>query len=203
MESVGPVAQTGRALPLQGRGPGFKSRWVHYFFFLVSIYINGWYFFYVQHLFCGGIVCEGMVFFFIDYLCISNPTGTNKPNFSCLLCKICWKKHFFFCVMFFFSDVFMFDTGIFFCSVYYWLFLTRLIVYLYIVWVLFFLENIATCTIWGIAGLELPMKVVVSCVKLGVGADILWSQDCLMGLPKWFLYYLIRWGLGTHWIETS
>ena len=25
----GPVAQTGRALPLQGRGPGFKSRWVH------------------------------------------------------------------------------------------------------------------------------------------------------------------------------
>ena len=37
----------------------------------------------------------------------------------------------------------------------------------------FFLENIATCTIWGIAGLELPMKVVVSCDKLGVGADIL------------------------------
>ena len=35
-----------------------------------------------------------------------------------------------------------------------------------------FLENIATCTIWGIAGLELPMKVVVSCDKLGVGADI-------------------------------
>jgi hypothetical protein len=28
---VGPVAQTGRALPLQGRGPGFKSRWVHFF----------------------------------------------------------------------------------------------------------------------------------------------------------------------------
>ena len=36
-----------------------------------------------------------------------------------------------------------------------------------------YLENIATYTIWGIAGLELPMKVVVSCVKLGVGADIL------------------------------
>lgn len=35
-----------------------------------------------------------------------------------------------------------------------------------------FLENIATYTIWGIAGLELPMKVVVSCDKLGVGADI-------------------------------
>ena len=29
----GPVAQTGRALPLQGRGPGFKSRWVHLIFF--------------------------------------------------------------------------------------------------------------------------------------------------------------------------
>ena len=28
----GPVAQTGRALPLQGRGPGFKSRWVHLFY---------------------------------------------------------------------------------------------------------------------------------------------------------------------------
>ena len=27
---LGPVAQTGRALPLQGRGPGFKSRWVHF-----------------------------------------------------------------------------------------------------------------------------------------------------------------------------
>ena len=62
----------------------------------------------------------------------------------------------------------MFDTGIFlFCSVYYFD-LTRLISLSII-----FLENIATCTIWGIAGLELPMKVVVSCVKLGVGADIL------------------------------
>ena len=39
------------------------------------------------------------------------------------------------------------------------------------------------------AWLELPMKVVVSCVKLGVGADILWSQDCLMGLPKWLLLF--------------
>ena len=28
--NIGPVAQTGRALPLQGRGPGFKSRWVHF-----------------------------------------------------------------------------------------------------------------------------------------------------------------------------
>lgn len=35
-----------------------------------------------------------------------------------------------------------------------------------------FFENIATCTIWGMARLELPMKVVVSCDKLGVGADI-------------------------------
>ena len=35
--NIGPVAQTGRALPLQGRGPGFKSRWVHlilYVFFI-------------------------------------------------------------------------------------------------------------------------------------------------------------------------
>jgi len=38
-------------------------------------------------------VCEGMIFFF-DYLCISNPTGTNKPNFSCLLCKIVGKVFF-------------------------------------------------------------------------------------------------------------
>ena len=61
----------------------------------------------------------------------------------------------------------MFDTGIFLCSVYYYL--TRLIS----LSIFIFIENIATCTIWGIAGLELPMKVVVSCVKLGVGADIL------------------------------
>ena len=60
----------------------------------------------------------------------------------------------------------MFDTGIFFCSVYYYL--TRLIS----LSIFIFFENIATCTIWGIAGLELPMKVVVSCDKLGVGADI-------------------------------
>ena len=35
----GPVAQTGRALPLQGRGPGFKSRWVHlntFMYFIIS-----------------------------------------------------------------------------------------------------------------------------------------------------------------------
>ena len=62
----------------------------------------------------------------------------------------------------------MFDTGIFLCSVYYYL--TRLISLSIII---FFMENIATCTIWGIAGLELPMKVVVSCDKFGVGADIL------------------------------
>ena len=60
-------------------------------------------------------MCEGMIFFF-DYLCISNPTGTNKPNFSCLLCKNCWKSIFF---VFFLRHVFMFDTGIFLCSVYY------------------------------------------------------------------------------------
>ena len=61
----------------------------------------------------------------------------------------------------------MFDTGIFLCSVYYYL--TRLIS----LSIFKLNENIATYTIWGIAGLELPMKVVVSCVKLGVGADIL------------------------------
>ena len=57
----GPVAQTGRALPLQGRGPGFKSRWVHlsYFEYFDKKLIFS---FFVQHLFCGGIVCEGMIF---------------------------------------------------------------------------------------------------------------------------------------------
>lgn len=63
----------------------------------------------------------------------------------------------------------MFDTGIF-LFVVFTIILTRLISLSIII---FFLENIATCTIWGIAGLELPMKVVVSCDKLGVGADIL------------------------------
>ena len=48
-------------------------------------------------------MCEGMIFFF-DYLCISNPTGTNKPNFSCLLCKIVGKVFFF--MECFFSDMF-------------------------------------------------------------------------------------------------
>jgi len=38
----------------------------------------------------------------------------------------------------------------------------------------------------------LPMKVVVSCVKLGVGADILWSQDCLMGLPKQLVVWSVE-----------
>ena len=48
----------------------------------------------------------------MDCSCISNPTGTNKPNFSCLLCKIVGKviNFIFSC---FFSNVFMFDTGIF------------------------------------------------------------------------------------------
>lgn len=40
--NIGPVAQTGRALPLQGRGPGFKSRWVH-----LILYV----FLFVQHCF--------------------------------------------------------------------------------------------------------------------------------------------------------
>ena len=37
------------------------------------------------------------------------------------------------------------------------------------------------------AWLELPMKVVVSCDKLGRGAYIFGTQDCLMGLPDMFL----------------
>ena len=61
-------------------------------------------------------MCEGMIFF-VDYPCISNPTGTNKPNFSCLLCKNCWKN-----ILLFFFKRFMFDTGIFFCSVYYYIY---------------------------------------------------------------------------------
>ena len=41
------------------------------------------------------------------------------------------------------------------------------------------------------AWLELPMKVVVSCDKLGRGAYIFGTQDCLMGLPNMF-FMLIR-----------
>ena len=69
-------------------------------------------------------------------------------------------------MVFFFLNV-MFNARILFVCVYYYL--TRLISLSII---LIFYENIATYTIWGIAGLELPMKVVVSCDKLGVGADI-------------------------------
>lgn len=53
------------------------------------------------------------------------------------------------------------------------------------------------------AWLELPMKVVVSCDKLGRGAYIFGTQDCLMGLPSTFFFVLIRVGLGTRRIETS
>ena len=53
------------------------------------------------------------------------------------------------------------------------------------------------------AWLELPMKVVVSCDKLGRGAYIFGTQDCLMGLPSTFFCVLIRVGLGTRRIETS
>ena len=106
-------------------------------------------------------MCEGMIFF--DYLCISNPTGTNKPNFSCLLCKIVGKVFF----NAFFQTFLCLTLEFFF--VVFTIYLTRLISLSIF---LIFYENIATYTIWGIAGLELPMKVVVSCVKLGVGADI-------------------------------
>ena len=70
--------------------------------------------------------------------------------------------------LFFLRHILCLTLEFFFCSVYYY-YLTRLIS----LSIIFFCENIATCTIWGIAGLELPMKVVVSCDKLGVGADIL------------------------------
>ena len=36
------------------------------------------------------------------------------------------------------------------------------------------------------------MKVVVSCDKLGRGAYIFGTQDCLMGLPSTFFLVLIR-----------
>ena len=135
----------------------------------------------MQHFFCGGICVKRWSFF--DYLCISNPTGTNKPNFSCLLCKIVGKDVF--CL--FFRHVLCLTLEFFF--VVFTIYLTRLISLSIF---LIFYENIATYTIWGIAGLELPMKVVVSCDKLGVGADILWSQDCLMGLPKQFTVWSVE-----------
>jgi hypothetical protein len=45
----------------------------------------------------------------------------------------------------------------------------------YVVYLIFNFEseNDATYTIWGMAWLELPMRVVVSCDKLGRGAYIL------------------------------
>ena len=90
---------------------------------------------------------------------------TNRILVVCYV--FCWKSIFtLLCVLYFFSDILCLTLE-FLCSVYYYL--TRLIS----LSIIFFLENIATCTIWGIAGLELPMKVVVSCDKLGVGADIL------------------------------
>ena len=64
-------------------------------------------------------------------------------------------------------------------------------------------HTFATYAIWGMAWLELPMKVVVSCDKLGRGAYIFGTQDCLMGLPSTFFFVLIRVGLGTRRIETS
>ena len=53
-------------------------------------------------------------------------------------------------------------------------------------------KNDATYTIWGMAWLELPMRVVVSCDKLGWGAYICWTQDCLMGLPNILLWVLFH-----------
>lgn len=58
---------------------------------------------------------------------------------------------------------------------------------------IFFLLKEKLCyfyTIWGMAWLELLMKVVVSCDKLGVGAYIFWSRDCLIGLPIYFSSFM-------------
>ena len=67
----------------------------------------------------------------------------------------------------------------------------------------FFVEkNDATYTIWGMAWLELPMRVVVSCDKLGWGAYICWTQDCLMGLPNillWVLFHFVWIGNSLNW----
>ena len=51
--------------------------------------------FYLCSTFSLWIVCEGIILLFFGYSCISNPTGTNKPNFSCLLSILhMWKKTF-------------------------------------------------------------------------------------------------------------
>lgn len=112
-------------------------------------------------------MCEGMIFFFeIVRALVTLLALTNRILVVCYV-KIVGKA-FFLC---FFSDMFLCLTLEFFFVVFtiFIVYLTRLIS----LSIIFFLENIATCTIWGIAGLELPMKVVVSCDKLGVGADIL------------------------------
>ena len=63
-------------------------------------------------------MCEGMIFFMYDCSCISNPTGTNKPNFSCLLCKIVGKVINLFLVAFF-QTFLCLTLEFFLCSVYY------------------------------------------------------------------------------------
>ena len=111
-------SSVGRALPLQGRGPGFKSRWVHLILFWILI--KYWYFYFL----CSTFSVVEFVWrndLFVDCSCISNPTGTNKPNFSCLLCKIVGKT-----VFVFSQTYFMFDTGIF-SFVVFTIYLTRLI----------------------------------------------------------------------------
>ena len=67
------------------------------------------------------IVCEGIIYYYIfGYSCISNPTGTNKPNFSCLLSILhMWKKSIFYGILFF--KLFMFNARILFVCVYYYL----------------------------------------------------------------------------------
>ena len=136
----------------------------------------------MQHLFCGGIVCEGMIFFLIICALVTLLALTNRILVVCYVKLL--EKHF---LMLFFKRFYVWHWN--FLFVVFTIYLTRLISLSII---LNFIENIATYTIWGIAGLELPMKVVVSCVKLGVGADILWSQDCLMGLPKHFCVWSVE-----------
>ena len=61
--------------------------------FICNVFCND---FYLCSTFSLWIVCEGIILLlFFGYSCISNPTGTNKPNFSCLLSILhMWKKTF-------------------------------------------------------------------------------------------------------------
>ena len=61
-QKYGPVAQLGERCPCKaeapGSNPGGSINLLKEYFDKVLIFS-----FFVQHLFCGGIVCEGMIFF--------------------------------------------------------------------------------------------------------------------------------------------